>query len=104
MNWTRSVVATASLVMLASPAIAGDVAYGAYLSAECVTCHQPDGIDQGIPSIVGWPEASMVAVLNSYKAKERPNAVMQTIAAGLGAEEMAALAAYFAALEPASGQ
>ena len=100
MTWTRGILAAASLAALADPAIAGDVAYGEYLSSQCVTCHQPDGADRGIPPIVGWPADSMVAVLSSYKSRERNNQVMQTIATGLGDEEMAALAAYFASLEP----
>ena len=100
---TWSIAAALSLATLAGTgsAIAGDVAYGEYLSSECVTCHQPDGTDRGIPSIVGWHEESMVAVLNSYKARELANPVMQTIAGGLGDDEIAALAAYFATLEPA---
>ena len=36
-------------------ALNGDPAYGEYLSGECVTCHQADGQDKGIPSIAGWP-------------------------------------------------
>lgn len=102
MSRMSCIVAAAWVAALAGPAWAGDVAYGEYLSAECVTCHQPDGVERGIPSIVGWPEDSMIAVLNSYKAKERANPVMQTIAAGLGADEVAALAAYFASLKPAA--
>ena len=105
MFWTRQFAASASLAALAAwaiPAKAGDVAYGEYLSSSCVTCHQIDGIDHGIPSIVGWPEDAMVAVLTAYKTKDRDNPVMQTIATGLGEDEMAALAAYFASLRPAT--
>jgi cytochrome c553 len=39
-------------------------------------------------------------VLQSYKMKDRPNQVMQTITAGLGDPEMHALAAYYASLKP----
>ncbi len=35
----------------------GDPALGQYLSSECVTCHQLTGQYQGIPPIVGWPDA-----------------------------------------------
>jgi cytochrome c len=38
--------------------------------------------------------------LQSYKAKERDNPVMQSVAASLSDDEMAALAEYFAALKP----
>ncbi len=82
----------------ATPAFAADPAFGQYLSSECVTCHRADGTDKGIPSIVGWPADQFVAVLKSYKAKDRDNAVMQTIAGKFSDEEMEALAAYYASL------
>ena len=81
------------------PACAADIAFGEYLAGECVTCHQRSGQSNGIPAIVGWPPDQFVAVLKSYKAKDRPNPVMQTIAARLGDAEMEALAAYFATLK-----
>jgi cytochrome c553 len=74
---------------------AGDRALGEYLSSECVTCHQLSGRYQGIPPIIGWPEASFVEVMNEYREKRRSNAVMQTIAGKYSNEELAALAAYF---------
>ncbi len=74
---------------------AADPAFGEYLSSACVTCHRLDGTDKGIPSIVGWPTEQFTVVLKSYKSKERPNEVMQTIAARLSDEEIAALAAYY---------
>lgn len=80
-------------------ACAGDAAYGQYLSSECATCHRTDGQDKGIPSIVGWPTDQFVAVLNSYKVKDRPNPIMQTIAGKLNDQEIAALAAYYGSLK-----
>jgi cytochrome c553 len=92
--------ATASLLLGTASAAAQDVEYGEYLSNQCTTCHQLSGKDNGIPAIVGWDAESFIAVLGSYKRKERENKAMQTIAASLGDEEMAALAAYFATLKP----
>lgn len=80
-------------------ALEGDTDYGAYLSGECVTCHQISGGDDGIPSIVGWFAEDFVAALHAYKTGHRPNQVMQTIAARLSNEEIAGLAAYFEAVE-----
>ena len=76
-------------------AIKGDAEYGEYLSNECITCHQSDGSDQGIPSITGWPEKQFVIVMHAYKNKARPHPVMQMMAANLADDEIAALAAYF---------
>lgn len=80
-------------------ALEGDAEYGEYLSGECKTCHQEGGSDEGIPSIVLWPEEDFVVALHAYKNKQRNHPVMQMIAGRLGDEEIAALAAYFAALE-----
>lgn len=80
-------------------ALQGDPEYGEYLSSECTTCHQADGGDDGIPSIVLWPEEDFVLAMYAYKNKKRAHPVMQMMAGRLNAEEIAALAAYFAALE-----
>lgn len=79
---------------------AGDLTYGEYLASECVTCHQRSGQAHGIPAIVGWPQDQFVAVLNSYRWKERANPVMQTIAGKLSDEDIDALATYFETLDP----
>ncbi|MCF6305687.1 MAG: c-type cytochrome [Rhodobacteraceae bacterium] len=79
--------------------LVGDVAYGQYLASSCVTCHQPDGTESNIPSIIGWPAPAMVTVLHAYKNKNRDNNVMQQQTGILSNEEIAALAAYFETLE-----
>jgi cytochrome c len=79
--------------------IAGDVAYGEYLSSECMTCHLRSGTNDGIPGIVGWPAEDFVVAMHAYKQKIRPHPVMQMMAGRLSNEEIAALAAYFEGLE-----
>lgn len=76
-------------------ALQGDPEYGAYLSSECTACHQAEGGDEGIPSIVYWPEEDFVLALHAYRNKQRNHPVMQMIAGRLSNEEIAALAAYF---------
>ena len=80
-------------------ALVGDAEYGEYLSSECQTCHQASGADDGIPSIVLWPEQDFVIAMHAYKNQQRSHPVMQMIAGRLNDEEIAALAAYFANLE-----
>ncbi|SPJ29041.1 Cytochrome c2 [Falsiruegeria mediterranea M17] len=80
-------------------AIQGDPEYGEYLSSECTTCHQASGGDDGIPSIVYWPEDEFVVAMHAYKNKQRKHPVMQMIAGRLNEEEIAALAAYFKNLD-----
>lgn len=93
-------LAIIAIVGASGQAIAADRAFGEYLSTECVTCHRPNApAAQAIPRINGWPENQFIAVMNAYKDKQRENPVMQTIAARLGVEEIAALAAYFRELK-----
>ena len=60
---------------------------------------RPPGGDDGIPSIVLWPEEDFVTAMHAYKNKTRKHPVMQMVAGRLGDEEIAALAAYFGQLE-----
>jgi cytochrome c553 len=86
-------------IALANPK--GDRALGEYLSAECVTCHQLSGrVVGGVPAIIGIDTESFVALMNSYKKRERENEVMRTIAAKLSDEEILALATYFESIKP----
>jgi cytochrome c553 len=80
------------------PCAGADVALGEYLSAQCVICHQLSGsVAGGIPAIVGLPEQTFVEALEAYKTGKRDNSVMRNVAARLSQDDMAALAAYFAA-------
>lgn len=81
-------------------ALKGDPDYGEYLSSECTTCHQTSGVDEGVPSIVAWPQDDFVIAMHAYKRKLRVHPVMQMVAGRLSDEEIAALAAYFGDLTP----
>lgn len=80
-------------------AIQGDPEYGEYIASECLTCHQTNGSNEGIPGIVGWPSEDFVVAMHAYKRKIRPHPVMQMMAGRLSDEEIAALAAFFKDLE-----
>jgi cytochrome c len=73
---------------------ADDLAYGAYLAAECFTCHAEEASTEGIPSLQELPTDRLAAVLSAYRDGSRPNPVMQAVARALGPAEVAALAAY----------
>ena len=101
------VVTAGALGVLASTGLSrsstskGDKAFGEYLSAECVTCHQKSGkVVGGIPAIVGWPEDQFVAVMLSYREGARENQVMRSIVGKFNHDEIEALAAYFGSLKP----
>jgi cytochrome c len=80
--------------------VEGDPEYGEYLAGECVTCHQQSGRADGIPSIVGLPVEYFVRALIEYKINVRSNEVMKLRVSNLANDEIAALAAYFATLDP----
>jgi cytochrome c553 len=71
--------------------------YGRHLAQECTGCHRPDGVDNGIPAIVGWDAERFIATLEFYRTGERKNPIMVSVARSLDPEQMRALAAYYAA-------
>lgn len=75
------------------------IEYGEYLSGECTTCHR-DGSNVSIPPIVGWPKNAFIAVMEAYKKGERDNKAMVSVARSLDADQIEALAAYFATIKP----
>lgn len=69
--------------------------------AGCVACHGADGRGRGqpdIPVLGGQRPDYLLASLRAYASGERKSAVMGNAAAALTADEMRALAGYFAAL------
>lgn len=82
-------------------------AYGQHLARECTGCHRIDGIDNGIPSIVGWKADVFVATLKFYQSGARTNPAMVSVANSLNETQLEALATYFASLPkpaPLSGK
>jgi cytochrome c len=75
-------------------------AFGQHLSGECTSCHRIDGVDNGVPSITGWPPADFVATMKFYSTGARDNPVMKSVAGSLDDQQLAALATYFATLAP----
>jgi cytochrome c553 len=76
--------------------------YGQHLGRECVTCHRIDGVDNGIPGIVGWTADVFVETMGYYKDGRRTNQAMTSVAQSLDDDQVKALAAYFATLAPPS--
>lgn len=79
-------------------ALSGDVPYGEYLSSECTACHRDAG-GSDIPSIRGLAPSVFIAGIVAYRNGTREHQVMNTVSRRLGDEEIAALAAYFAAAD-----
>src|ERR1700752_2782949 len=76
--------AAAAVAAVTSQAMLGTAAadevklktYGQHLAHECTSCHRIDGIDNGIPSIVGWPAETFISTIKFYRDGSRTNPVM----------------------------
>ena len=81
----------ASLAADLEPAMADEAklkAYGRHLARECTSCHRVDGVDNGIPSIIGWPPDSFIATMKFYRDGTRTNPVMMSVASSLSEEQV----------------
>ncbi|ACP21552.1 cytochrome c-554 (plasmid) [Sinorhizobium fredii NGR234] len=100
----RIVVCTLT-VMLAlettPPAIAGDPAAGKKIVGQCATCHGQDGVGRmpDVPNLAGESTIYLTKELNAYRSGERDHPQMSIIAKGLSDEQIADLAAWYAALK-----
>ena len=91
-------------MLLSQPAAAaGDAAAGAQKAATCGACHGMDGNSSNPqwPSIAGQNAAYLVGTLQAFKAGTRSDVLMGAQAAALSEQDMADLAAHFAAQKPA---
>src|ERR1700741_6523 len=67
---------------------AKDRAYGQHLAQECTGCHRLDGVDNGIPSIVGWSPETFAATVKFYQEGKRTNPVMGSVASSLSDKQL----------------
>lgn len=99
----RALVALAvSLIANTSLAsAAGNVAAGRQKALACQTCHGLDGLSKipDAPNIAGNPEGYLVKSLNAFRKGERKNDMMSIVVQPLSDQDVADLAAYYAAIE-----
>jgi cytochrome c553 len=83
---------------------AGDAAAGRQKALQCQTCHGLDGLSKlpEAPHLAGQPEAYLVKSLNDYRHGARKNEMMSVVAPTLSDQDVADLAAYYAAIEIAT--
>lgn len=80
--------------------VAGDAARGGALAATCAGCHGANGIgasDQ-FPNLAAQPAAALYKQLADFHSGKRVSPIMQGFAAALTEQQIADLAAHFAAL------
>ena len=69
---------------------------------ECAACHGIDGIarDAEVPHLAGQNELYLFNQMMAFKSGKRPHKEMRFMARTMTQQEIAALAAYYAALPP----
>ncbi len=104
-NPQTAVLATMLALPLAAAAQAPPAGQGAQPNISlCVGCHEIPGYQTSfprvyhVPRIGGQSEKYLEAALHEYRKGERDHPTMRAIAAGLNDAQIAALAAYYAAL------
>jgi cytochrome c553 len=99
----HATVAGLMLTASASSFATGDAIAGQQKNAMCQGCHGIPGYKTAFPSVYNVPKLGgqhagyIIKALQRYKAGERSHPTMRAIAAGLSDQDMADLAAYYAA-------
>lgn len=98
---SRSAASTLALILalaaMPAPGQARPVSVG-----ECAACHGEDGIarDIEVPHLAGQNERYLYNQMLAFRTGKRPHKEMRVMSRQMTNEEMAALAAYYAALPP----
>jgi cytochrome subunit of sulfide dehydrogenase len=66
-------------------------------TANCIGCHPRTGGDPTLPQLVGHNANDIVAAMSAFRSGKRPATVMDRIAKGYSDDEIAAIAAWYAA-------
>jgi cytochrome c553 len=84
---------------LAGVALAEDLEAGRKVAAMCRTCHGLDGVARlpNSANIGGEPEDYLARQLEAFRSGERTDEMMRIVAAGLTDEQIADVAAWYAA-------
>ena len=80
---------------------AGDMAAGRRKAVRCQTCHGLDGISKlpEAPNLAGQPQPYLVKSLKDYRTGTRSNELMTLVVKELDDQDIADLAAFYAAIE-----
>ena len=96
----------AAMILAASPAAAGDVKAGRQKALQCQTCHGLDGQAKlpDAPNLAGQTEVYLAKTLKDYRSGARQNEMMSLVVRNLKDDDIADLAAYYAAIPVTVGE
>jgi cytochrome c553 len=89
-------LATSPCAFVVIPSPAAQNNRGAQLAAMCAACHRLDGMDKGIPAIIGLDEKKFADAMAEFKSGKRKSQIMSVVVHSLSDEEIADLAHYLA--------
>jgi cytochrome c553 len=92
-------------VMGVGPAAAADVKAGRQKALQCQACHGLDGQAKlpEAPNLAGQGDVYLVKALKDYRSGARRNDMMSLVARNLKDDDIADLAAYYAAIPVTAG-
>ena len=95
------ILGLAALVLTSSFAQAGDSTAGRTVMEKCQVCHGKDGLGRlpYVPNLAGQKEYYLIHSLMAYKAGERKSQMMSSVVKRLSDEDIANVAAYYAAIK-----
>lgn len=98
---SRITLLVAGLVLISSGIAAADPAAGRKKALACQACHGLDGVSRlaEAPNLSGQVEPYLVKALQDYRSGTRQNEMMTLMAAALKDEDIADLAAWYAAVK-----
>ena len=87
------------LLFASTSAMAGDAAAGKSKSAICASCHGPSGVSSNPlwPNLAGQKEQYLAKQIKAFRDGERKDPMMAPMVAALSDDDIANLAAYYAA-------
>jgi len=99
MKTARLLILSLTALMATTTAVAGNAGAGQTKSATCAACHGPAGISTNPlwPNLAGQNEAYLVKQIKAFKGGERNDPNMNAMVAALSDEDIADLAAFYAA-------
>ena len=98
---TMNRILMSGLLALAASAAQAEVAQVKVWAAACANCHGTNGRAQtGMPALAGTSKEETLKKLLEFKAGTRPATIMHQLSKGYSDEQLAAIAAWFAAQKP----
>ena len=73
-------LATSPCAFVVIPSPAAQNNRGAQLAAMCAACHRLDGMDKGIPTIIGMDEKKLTELMAEFKSGKRASQIMSVVA------------------------